>query len=197
MAAPSRFCVDIDNVIAQTDKVMRNVIREVTQNRVQLEYQDIIKFDYCECLDKNGNSISKDEWKKVHKRFSDQNNLMRIEPMPGAVDGLSRLVENGLVHLATSRIHEARKPTIEWLDAHKIPHHDLHFLTQGERHASLRPFTAAVDDNYEQALAFARQGQTRCFLLRHPWNENERPTKNVEWATTWADLTERLLRMVP
>jgi hypothetical protein len=34
-ASKPRLCVDIDNVIAQTDRVMREIIREYTGGRVK------------------------------------------------------------------------------------------------------------------------------------------------------------------
>ena len=46
--------VAIDNVIGQTDKVMRQVIRDYTGNRVNLDYVDVVEFDYHKCKDKNG-----------------------------------------------------------------------------------------------------------------------------------------------
>ena len=36
MLIPKHFCIDIDNVIACTDEVMRQVIEEYTGGRVQL-----------------------------------------------------------------------------------------------------------------------------------------------------------------
>jgi hypothetical protein len=189
------FCIDIDNCIARTDEVMRRVIAHVTGGRVQLEYKDIVTFNYYECRDRQGNQITKDEWKQVHDVFSEPENLMSVEPMPGAIEGLSRLAERGTVHLATSRLRKARKTTVEWLDTHGFPDHDLHFLKHGEKHGSLKSFTAAVEDHYEQAVAFATIGETPCFLIRHPWNHSRDAIKGVQWVDNWDDLTEGLLSL--
>ena len=64
-----RLCIDIDNVIARTDEVMRRVIRDHTAGRVNLNYADIIEFDYHRCKDRNGCSITKDEWNALHDLF--------------------------------------------------------------------------------------------------------------------------------
>ena len=56
------FGIDIDNTIAKTDAVMRQVIAAVTGGWVQLEYDDIVTFNYYECRDLKGNGITKDEW---------------------------------------------------------------------------------------------------------------------------------------
>lgn len=190
-------CIDIDNTIAQTDIVMRQVIAEITGDRVRLEYDDIVTFNYFECRDSRGNRITKDEWQAVHERYSDPEWLLTVEPMPGAVEGLQKLVELGTVHLATSRLPRARKTTIEWLERHRFPNHDLHFLRHGEKHAALKRFTAAVEDDYDQAVAFAYMSDTPCFLIRHPWNRNRYALRNVYWVADWGELTELLLKLNP
>ena len=47
----SSICVDIDNVVARTDDVMREVIRECSQDRVDLVCEDVVCFDYWMCRD--------------------------------------------------------------------------------------------------------------------------------------------------
>lgn len=187
------FCIDIDNTIAKTDVVMRKVIADLTDGRVQLEYDDIVTFNYYECRDSNGNRITKDEWKVVHDRFSDPDYLLTVEPMPEVVNRLHTLAEHGTIHFATSRLAKARKTTIEWLEQHGFPDHDLHFLRHGEKHAALKRFTAAVEDDYDQAAAFAYKGETPCFLIRHPWNRSRYALQGVQWAVDWAELIEKLI----
>ena len=191
------LCIDIDNTIAQTDAVMRRVIADVTGGRVRLEYEDVVTFNYHECRDPNGNRITKDEWNRVHDRYSDPDYLLAVEPMPGVVAGLRRLVERGaVIHFATSRLRKARKTTIEWLEARGFPDHDLHFLRHGEKHAALKRFTAAVEDDYDQAAAFAYMGDTPCYLIRHPWNRSRYRLRNVHWVDNWSELTEKLLARI-
>jgi uncharacterized HAD superfamily protein len=191
------FCIDIDNVIARTDEVMRHVIAEYTKNLVQLEYEDIQQFNYFDCKDKAGNSIRKDEWPHVHDLFSESRYLWLVQPFSGALEGLRRLAQKGTLHFATARLPKARRVTVEWLESHNFPPHDLHFLRQGEKHASLRPFSAAVEDHYEQATGFSGEGETPCFLIRHPWNRERPAVEGVEWVDTWPELTERLLALSP
>ncbi len=191
----SHFCIDIDNVVARTDVEMRRLILSISGGKVDLKYHDIKTFNYFECQDCNGNSITKEDWKKVHDRFSEHDIIMRLEPFVGVVDGLRQLAEKGTVHLATSRLRKARKATVEWLDKHQFPTHDLHFLSYGEKHAALKRFTAAVEDDYKQAVAFATLGETPCFLMTHPWNEDGKAVNHVEWVNDWAQLTPRLLAL--
>jgi uncharacterized HAD superfamily protein len=191
-SATRRICFDIDNVIAQTDEVMRKVISDYTGGRVQLAYADVKEFNYYECEDKNGNRITKEEWKQVHGLFSEPRYLWQIQPMPGAIEGLHLLAKSATLHLATSRLRKARRATVEWLEEHGFPDHDLHFVKHSEKHASLGSFVAAVEDHYEEGVHFARRNIT-CFLLRHPWNESKPQIHGIQWVATWPALTERLI----
>ncbi len=187
------LCIDIDNVVARTDEVMRSVIAEYTSGRVKLTYEEINEFNYFECRDRNGNCITKEEWKHIHDLFSEPRYLWLIQPFPGAVEGLHQLAKRYSLHFATSRMPKARRVTVEWLENHGFPTHDLHFLKHREKHASLRPFSAAIEDDYEQANSFVSNGDTPCFLLRHPWNQGKPIRKGIQWVNDWNDLTERLL----
>jgi 5'(3')-deoxyribonucleotidase len=174
---------------------MRQVIKDYTGSAVQLAYEDVVEFNYYECQDKNGNRITKDDWKKIHQLFSQPKYLWRIEPIAGAIEGLREVAKRGTIHIATARIPPARKTTVEWLEHYCVPIHDLHFLRHGEKHASLRPFTAAAEDDYAQAVAFSAKGGTRCFLLRHPWNASKSKVEGVEWVNTWEELAKRFLQL--
>ncbi len=186
------FCIDIDNTVACSDKIMRRVISTYSSGRVQLKYDDIVTFNYYECLDRRGNHITEKEWKEIHVLWSERKNVMSIQPMPGAVDALRRLAKYGTIHLATSRLRVARAATAEWLDSHDFPDHELHFLKHGKKHSSLRSFAAAVEDYYEQAVDFAALG-TPSFLIRHPWNQDREPVDGVQWVENWEELIEYLM----
>jgi uncharacterized HAD superfamily protein len=191
----NHFCIDIDNVVARTDEVMRRLVSEFSHGRVRLAYKDIVKFNYHECCGRTGNQITKDDWNRVHDIFSISTNILSVMPMKGAVECLRLLAEKGRVHLATSRLSKARKATIEWLEHYQFPKHDLHFLHHGEKHSSLRVFTAAVEDDYDQAKSFAQAG-TPCFIMRHPWNEKQKKTKDLRWVENWSELAEQLLKLM-
>ena len=64
-----RLCIDIDNVLAQTDVLMRKLIKEHTRARVELRYEDIVTFDYRQCEDANGAKITNQEWANIHDFF--------------------------------------------------------------------------------------------------------------------------------
>jgi len=192
MGSP-RLCVDIDNVIAQTDEVMRDVIREVTGGRVNLRYEDIREFDYHRCTDRDGNSIDRETWRDVHDRFSDSDRISSIKPVSGIQQRLRLVSEKYFVHFATARLMKARAATVEWLAAVGFDfQYDLHFISHGEKHTTLGAFPVAVEDDLVQALAFTDKAAAS-FLLAHPWNQVTDPPSNLHRVESWESLTKALL----
>ena len=187
-----RICIDIDNVVAQTDEVMRAVIRKITKERVVLEYKHITTFNYWECHDDNGNAITRDEWKEVHDRFSESEWLNRIQPVADVQESLRRLSEKYILHFATSRLAKARRTTIEWLEQNGFPDHDIHFLKHGEKHISLGAFDVSVEDDPTQALAFAAAGFGLNFVIEHPWNAGIADAGNLRRVAGWREIEKAL-----
>lgn len=189
-----RLCVDIDNVVAQTDVVMRDVICEYTKGKVKYRRADIVEFDYHRCKDQSHKSISRTQWKEIHSLFSKPSNLWRIKPFQGVQACLERLLPRFSIHFATSRLPEARRTTVEWLQEHGFPAHDLHFISHGEKHVALGDFAAAVEDHYQQAADFADLG-IAAYLMRAPWNKNKPKCDHLQWVNDWDQLTDRLMRL--
>ena len=190
-----RLCVDIDNVVAQTDVVMRQVIREVTNGRVNLSYADISRFNYWECKDQDGNGISREEWKAVHEAFSQPERLLALEPIEGVQQCLREISQCYSIHFATSRLPIARKATVQWLERAGLPKHDLHFLQHGEKHLSLGAFFASVEDDLAQAEAFAATGIKMSIVLAHPWNECVAQRRNLRRMSGWSQVADELIRL--
>lgn len=164
-----RLCLDIDNVLCDSDQVMRRLIFHHSKANVELTYDEIVTFNYYECRDSRGQAITRDEWQAIHEIFSLPENILSISPYPGVINHVSRLAEKYAIHLATSRLLSARQSTVEWLDRNGFPPHSLHFLGYGEKHLALATFDATVEDDPIQAERFAETGSTS-FLLAHPWN---------------------------
>ena len=97
------ICIDIDNVIAKTDEVMRSVIRAHSRRGVDLQYEDVVCFDYWLCRDSQGRRIDRNEWDLIHREFT-FNYLSRISPVDGVQEYLQRLAKWFDVHLTTSRL---------------------------------------------------------------------------------------------
>src|SRR5262249_38659811 len=107
------------------------------------------------------------------------------------VEHMTALKQRFEIHLATSRLSQARERTLEWLDLNKIPFDRIHFVHHRKKHEIPVPFAAAVDDDREQAALFARLG-VRAFLLAHPWNalgNDDRVVRVSDWSELVLALT--------
>lgn len=186
-----RLCVDVDNVVAQTDEVMRGIIREFSSAKVDLQYEDITCFDYWQCKDSQGRQFSRDEWPSIHCKFSEPHNILAIKPYPNVQVYLKQLAARYEIHLVTSRLPMAQEATIQWLAEHKFPAHILHFVNHREKHLLPIKFQAAIDDDREQARIFASLG-VRAFLLAQTWNVIDDSTPIVRM-NSWAELVLALL----
>lgn len=186
-----RLCIDIDNVLAQTDVLMRKIIKDVTQSRVCLVYDDITDFEYEKCTDSNGNKITKEEWHRVHDIFSEEKNIISLQPFPDIQLHLRNLIGLGYeIHLVTSRKDQARIPTIKWLEKYNLPDHRLHFVKHREKHLVLGKFSAVIEDDLQQARDFAQKG-TPAYLIAHPWNVTA-SKDGVFRAKDWKEISELL-----
>ena len=185
-----KICVDIDNVVARTDDVLRGVIREFSKDHVDLAYEDVVCFDYWLCRDSRGRRFDRGEWNGIHREFI-LNHIMRIAPVENIQSHLARVAQCYEIHLATSRPEEGREDTVRWLCEHNIPYLNLHFVRNGEKHLISNDFHIAVDDDREQGYAFFAKG-VRTFLLAHPWNEIC-PHSPLSRVANWEELTSQLL----
>ena len=167
------ICFDIDNVIARTDEVMREVIRSCSEQGVDLSYEDILEFDYWKDTDRLGRRFDKSEWTRIHNEFT-RNHLHRIRPYDNVQAYLARLAERFEIQVATSRLREGHEATINWLQIHQVPYTRIHFVSHGKKHEIPERFTAAVEDDRGQARLFHDCG-VRAFLLAHPWNTTQPP----------------------
>ena len=184
--------MDIDNVVARTDEVMREVIRGHSRDHVDLAYKDVVCFDYWKCRDSLGRRFHKAEWESIHQEFT-RNHLSRIQPFDNVREYLERISQRFQVHLATSRLPEGQEKTLAWLEQHQIPHSQLHFPEHGQKHQIDYPFVAAVDDDREQGYAFHASG-VPVFLVAHPWNEIGRfsPLRRL---ASWQEIIKEIFEL--
>lgn len=202
-AAKPLLVVDIDNVVADSDPVMRRLIADVTQGRVQLSQDDVHEFDYRNCHATNGAKLTDTEWNVVHEeRFSSHDELVAIPPIEGAVEAIKRLREVYSVHFVTSRLPVARAATAMWLSQHEfVPKQipkgksppGLHFLSSREKHLVFDHIAAAIDDDASQVKNFDQAGCELSIAFAKPWNKSLEGDSRIERIGDWPTLAERLL----
>ena len=183
-------CIDIDNTVADTDTVMRHLMRAVSEGRVNLDHEDVICYEYWKCRDARGNRLTAEEWRKVVSDFHKEG-ILDAQPYEDVVPQLERLQGMFEVHLVTSRDSASASLTKSWLDRHGIPHDFVHFVRHGEKHRLPVPFSSAVDDDREQAYAFYATG-VHAIVISQPWNHLDRHSP-LERLSGWKAIATRLL----
>lgn len=195
MLVRSAVCVDIDNVVAQTDERIREIIRNVTDNRVAYRYDDIINFNYFDCDDASGNRISREEWHAAHECFSTSEVLLSLKPINGALRNIQMLACKAEIHFVTSRLPSTMTATAEWLRQNGLADNPLHYCEHRAKHLLAKKYAAVVEDDYDQAVAFAQLG-VPSFLIAHPWNWNRERVPLLYWHNQWDAVGHELLKLV-
>lgn len=151
--------VDLDNVLALTDPLIRRLIKKAFN--IRLEQHHIVEFDYWRC------GISKEQNQIVFDRFH-RLECANVRPIKQAVETLRYLGPRYKVYVVTSRPPATRKLTTQWLKSHKIPFDKL-IYSESKRDSQIN-FDAFVEDHRETAYSMARRG-VLSFLLDYPWNQ--------------------------
>ena len=185
------ICVDLDNVLARTDEVMRSIIYSFSRGRVNLRYEDVIRFNYYECTDNKGEYITNEEWKFIHNEFI-SNRLNQVKPITGASRALETLSKKFKIYVVTTRPEKGLLVTKKWLKANNFNSYMLLPSEHRWKHKLGIHFDIAIDDDLEQALLFQENG-TMPILLAHPWNKLSAGSKIVR-LPTWNDIVSFLLQ---
>lgn len=176
--------VDLDNVIAFTDPLIRRLIEEMFG--IHLEQREIRHFDYWRC------GITEEQDRLVFDRFH-KVECAAVAPIDGAVDSLLSLRGRFEIHIVTGRPPETERLTVNWLQSHGISYDKLDFRKRKDD--SQVSFGAFVDDHRETAYALARLG-VHSFLLDYPWNQPEQiDPANVIRVKSWRDILAHLERI--
>lgn len=159
-----KIAIDIDGVVTDFVSTFRQVVREAYDR--ELRYEDIYVHDLFLVL-----GVTEERAiELIRKTLS-----LDLVPMPGALDGLARLSESHEVVLVTARPPDMMGITAEWLRRHKVPHHGLINLREGEKHGHGDEFDVVIDDHLRELVGFVGKAK-KLIIFDHPWNR----TLNVE-----------------
>lgn len=191
--ASGTVAVDIDNVIADTDPLIRGIIRSMCG--VSLAREDIVQFAYSEALVAKG--LDRREAKRVEDEalwvFHDKA-CAEATPVDGAIDALNALSNAGLsIVVVTCRLRSCEGLTRVWLRQAGVPYDKLLFV--GEKAERCLEWAVLVEDAAHHALAVAERGVPIC-LLNHPWNRSLAPHPLILRADSWRQATGLILSLV-
>jgi uncharacterized protein len=173
-----RIYVDFDDVLCETALEFTRVLDSEFGKRVAFE--DIFSFDLSQSF-----GLSGDEVHRLMRLTHEPDVLLRMEPVPGALETLSRWAAGGTeVSVVTGRPSYTREASIQWLKAHAVPFAELHFVDKYAREsdAAFRremltldqlagmDFCLAVEDSPRMVRFLAERTRIPVAVLHRPWN---------------------------
>lgn len=179
-----RVAIDVDGVLAE--QVMP-VLRRVYPTGDGMGKEEILAWNQ----PLRGTPLNiKDE---IEKNLGEEDFVLAMEPLPGAVAGVQRLSEMGCrITIATARLPNTSAWTKAWLKRHSIPF-DTFLSTAGKDKSSVEA-DLMVDDYPGNLEAFAKNGGVPV-LFDQPWNRQSSIRKEtlaprLVRAKTWPEVVE-------
>ncbi len=169
--------VDIDNVIADTEREVRRVLE--ADRGISLVREDFRHY----ALEKMP-GLTKDDLDYVIDRFKDGSIFLSVPVIDGSRDTLRRLMERHRVVLVTSRPQSVEGYTREWLNKNHVPFHELHFTPESKVNGI--PYDLFIEDQDNFACEIAESG-SYVLLYDAPWNRHVRHD-SIERVFTWEDI---------
>ncbi len=169
--------VDIDNVIADTEKEVRRVL--LRDRGIKLVRDDFKHYS----LDRMPR-ITRDDLDFINGRFESGQIFLDVEPIEGAREILDRLMNRHKVVLVTSRPPRIEKYTREWLSMNNIPFHELHFTPESKLNGIAYDLFIEDQDNFAREIA---DSGTYVLLYDTPWNRHFMH-ENCERVHSWEDI---------
>lgn len=204
MNEQSRIYVDMDDVLCATAQGFLKLLNGTYQRSVAFE--EIISFDLSRSF-----NLSPEEIERFMERAHEDEVLADLEPIPGALEGVSEWARRGyVIEIVTGRPPSTEPVSRQWLERFEVPYDCLTFLAKySDLHSEedvrrakplsdLSPdeFCLAIEDSRAMAHFLAQELQLPVALLDRPWNRNGKeplPT-NVVRCRGWEELQEQFPR---
>lgn len=180
----SVIAVDIDNVIADTDQTVRQIIER--EYGIHAEREDITSWRYADSLPLTPHQ----EEQVLSILHSDL--LGSIPEIAGAAHGLRILGSIAPVWLLTARPDSTRDDTQTWLSSIDAPYEAIIF-TSSKLDIPARALFY-IDDNAETASQLLAASQ-HVFLMDKPWNRRVPLTPRLFRVQSWTDVTRNALNL--
>ncbi len=173
--------VDIDNVLCDTDSVIRQVIRE--RFGVHSTRRQITSWYYSECL-----PITRDQEIEIFGLFNDYYGST-ARPIRGAASALMTLSRSASIWILTVRPDESSRLTRDWLNREGMTYDQL--IHAEDKLAYAGQVRLLIDDRLETALAFAARA-IPVILFDRPWNANGEAHPFVHRVRSWKEALSRI-----
>jgi uncharacterized HAD superfamily protein len=166
--------IDLDNVLAATDPLIRELL--ASRHGLYLQIENVVEFDYAMC------GATREQSDDV-LHFFHSKACAAVALEEGASNALLQIQRLYRVRIVTSRPEATRTLTEEWLVANGIVFDELVFTN--EKAQLCLGSVALVDDSHANAVDVASAG-IPVLLLDKPWNRKPLPDL-VQRIFSWPD----------
>jgi uncharacterized HAD superfamily protein len=196
-----RIYVDMDDVLCETARGFLTLLNSSWDRAV--EFDQIVSFDLGRSFD-----LSRAELERFMREAHEEDLLIDLAPLPGALEALGEWVREGyVVDVVTGRPPSTEPVSRAWLERHDVPFESLTFLAKySNPHAEedlrrAKPLSAlaageyclAVEDSRDMAHFLAAELGLDVALLDRPWNRDGEKAlpDSVVRCSGWDVLTSR------
>jgi len=169
--------VDIDNVIADTERELRRLLNEKKGLELTREHITSYSFD-------NVAGIERADLADIFDMFNDGDIFLHLDPIDGARETLEMLQRKHRIVLVTARPPRVEGKTRTWLARHEIPFDDIVFAEHTKVNGT--PYDLFFEDQPEYARELAEDG-TFVLLFDAPWNR-DLVHENIDRVYSWSDV---------
>jgi uncharacterized protein len=201
MSTAKTVYVDLDDVLCQAARHFLMIVeREFGKT---ISYDQLTNFDV-------GHScgLGPDERDELYRIVHRPDELLRMEPVTGAIAALHRWEKTGFeIAIVTGRPPQSVEASIAWLTKHGVPHSsvtvvdkysrfptDTNAISLGELAA--RQFCWAVEDSLPMAQYLAGSMNVPVALIDCPWNRSDDAHGQISRYRNWEELASAIPRNI-
>jgi hypothetical protein len=127
--------------------------------------------------------------KAIVEETHNEQNVLRAEPYPGAVETIQHWHADGhFIHITSHRASDAHNHTAQWLTQIGLPHDELYCSDDKITRCVELRIDVLIDDSPVNLIKAVEAGITAA-TLEHPWNKD---VDDIISAPDWPTLKARL-----
>ncbi len=193
------IAVDIDEILAGFIDYFVSYHNLTYQTKITKN--DVFSFNLHEVF-----GVSREEIIMRMVKFGEEGHNFKIEPVPGAIEGVGALLKKGyILHLVTARPTIIQKDTEKWINKF-FPQKfiNLHHAFNKNIHKEDSPkkkkweickeigARVLIDDHLDNALSCVENG-IKVLLMDAPWNQVENLPKGIKRVKGWEEILTILI----
>ena len=197
-----RIYIDFDDVLCETARALSKMAKEVFKRDVP--YEQITVFDL-----RHAFSLSSDEIEQLMDLAHEIEFLEHLEPVPGAVEALKRLLEKGHeVVIVTGRPSYCHEGSLRWMKRFGLESLEVIYVDKYGRVPKVTPegappmlsldefnrlsFDVAIDDSPAALDLLVKMENCRVMIFDRPWNREYRLQGDMQRFSEWREILRTL-----